>query len=247
MTRGRKNIRFTFGISLVILLISSAASYISINNLLDSERWVDHTFQVKERLDFVISRMKDAETGQRGYLLTNDKDFLQPYTGSEQEVSAAVDQAETLTSDNGAQQKDFPKLRSLIAHKYRIINGTIKGKQQGALLSGEVIVEGKHVMDSIRNQIKIMERREDALLKQRQSAMNTLVSYTPYLVITGALISMLLAIYFYKRIAADVKENSRLQEQLRKKEADTEKQIELIRNAAESIAKGNYDKRIDEV
>ncbi|SHN07139.1 CHASE3 domain-containing protein [Chitinophaga sp. CF418] len=63
----------------VLLVVSSVASFFSIRNLLQSAFWVDHTNAVIYRLENTLSFMKDAETGQRGYLLTGDEDFLEPY------------------------------------------------------------------------------------------------------------------------------------------------------------------------
>jgi CHASE3 domain sensor protein len=60
-----------FGISLLILIGSSVASYISINNLLTSAALVNHTNTVVQKLEQTLSVMKDAETGQRGFLLVS--------------------------------------------------------------------------------------------------------------------------------------------------------------------------------
>ena len=62
-----RNLQIGFGLSLLILIVSSVASYSSIQNLLESARQVDHTDSVINRLEDVMSTMKDAETGQRGY------------------------------------------------------------------------------------------------------------------------------------------------------------------------------------
>jgi CHASE3 domain sensor protein len=79
----KSNLRIGLGLSLLILFITSLASFISIQNLIKSADLVSHSNRVMSSLDGVISTLKDAETGQRGYLLTGDKDFLEPYIGAE--------------------------------------------------------------------------------------------------------------------------------------------------------------------
>jgi hypothetical protein len=77
-----RNLQIGFGLSLLILAITSIASYSSISNLLENSRRVDHTDSVITGLESVLSTLKDAETGQRGYLLTDDTSFLGPYHGA---------------------------------------------------------------------------------------------------------------------------------------------------------------------
>ncbi|WP_432710079.1 CHASE3 domain-containing protein, partial [Pedobacter sp.] len=66
----KKNLRVGLGLSLIVLFISSLASYVSISNLIRSSSLVAESNEVLSTLDSVISNVKDAETGQRGYLLT---------------------------------------------------------------------------------------------------------------------------------------------------------------------------------
>src|ERR1700760_4748309 len=95
-----RNLQIGFGLSLLILIITSVASYSSIHNLLDSSRWVDHTDSVINQLSATLSVLKDAETGQRGYLLTSDTAFLRPYNGAQEQALMNIDQIQELTLDN---------------------------------------------------------------------------------------------------------------------------------------------------
>ena len=71
----KRNLFIGYAISLLLLIVSSVASYKSIRNLLISQTEINHTNLVIQKLEDVISILKDAETGQRGYLLTNDLNF----------------------------------------------------------------------------------------------------------------------------------------------------------------------------
>jgi CHASE3 domain sensor protein len=62
-------------------------------------------------LENIISFTKDAETGQRGYLLTGDPLFLEPYEGAQTRVMNALDKVKSLTLDDTAQQQSVEQLR----------------------------------------------------------------------------------------------------------------------------------------
>lgn len=244
MLKSKNIIRLSFVASILILLLSSAASYWSISKLLSSEGWVTHTFQVKEKLDFVLSRIKDAETGQRGYLLTGEPEFLEPFTGSKEEVINAVDSARFLTIDNTAQQQDFPLLLTMIDHKYRFINATIADRKNGKMTTVATLMAGKMIMDSIRNHVVVMEERENKLMEIRQARNSTFVHYSPLLIVLGALISILISVVYYTRTKNSFAQSAILEEQLISKKLETEKQIAAIEKVAKSIAGGNYEVRV---
>ncbi len=76
-----RQLQLVFGISILILLISSYASFYSNKKLIDTSRWVNHTNDVIKHAEAMISLAKDAETGQRGYIITEDTIFYSPIPG----------------------------------------------------------------------------------------------------------------------------------------------------------------------
>ncbi len=89
MNAFKRNLLIGYSVSLVLLILSAVASYISINNLRSSVNAVNHTNEVLKNLDNIILSLKEGEAGQRGFLLTNDDKFLEPYKGSYQTMWAA--------------------------------------------------------------------------------------------------------------------------------------------------------------
>jgi CHASE3 domain sensor protein len=109
----RRNLLIGFGLSLFLLIISSVASFFSIKNLMDSAALVDHTNQVIMGLENTLSYMKDGETGQRGFLLTGNEEFLDPYRGTYDSAIGGILQVKQLTVDNPPQQTSVEQLRLL--------------------------------------------------------------------------------------------------------------------------------------
>ena len=92
---------------LVILTMVSFMSYIRIMELNAASEQVNHTNQVNLKLNEVLVNIVNAETGQRGYLLTLDSSFLEPYTGSEEKVHRNIAELDSLVSDNIQQKKNL--------------------------------------------------------------------------------------------------------------------------------------------
>jgi len=144
-----RNLAIGFGFSLLILLGSSVASFFSIQNLLTSSQWVNHTYEVISNLNDVVAPIREAETSQRGFLITNDPIFLEPFHGSFEESITALDHVKTLTSDNPAQQVRCDQLRELINKRFNKMEVLIKSKQESNTIDPKQLTSGKDYMDSI--------------------------------------------------------------------------------------------------
>ena len=75
-----------FGAALVIMAILSAVAYNNISNLTSTAGQVEHTHEVLNELDAILGWLKDAETGQRGYLITRQDRYLEPYNNALTEI-----------------------------------------------------------------------------------------------------------------------------------------------------------------
>src|SRR5438445_2413113 len=108
----------SFGGGLTLLLAVGAVSYNSISKLIDSANWVTHTHQVLSGLDEAFGSLRDAETGQRGYVITGEERYLEPYRGARERVDRKLEELRRLTSDNPIQQQRLAALEPLTAAKF---------------------------------------------------------------------------------------------------------------------------------
>src|SRR5450432_1427676 len=115
------NLRIGYGVSVLLLLISGTASYISIRNLIESAAWVSHTHEVLQHLENESSILKDAETGQRGFLLTGDRLFLRPYEAAAETATQDLETIRSMTSDNNTQQVNVDTLRVLVNTRFLLL------------------------------------------------------------------------------------------------------------------------------
>src|SRR5712675_3188724 len=93
-----------FGTALVILIVVAAVSVRSMVKNAEDRAWVTHTHIVLEQLDAVLSNLVDAETGQRGYIITGEVSYLEPYNNALSRILQDFQQLRELTADNPVQQ-----------------------------------------------------------------------------------------------------------------------------------------------
>lgn len=229
-----------------MVIVSSIASYTSIRNLLNSEAQVSHTNKVISQLENVISTLKDAETGQRGFLLTRQDDFLQPYSGAREKAASLVESLKKLTTDNPLQQQDLKRLGDVIVNRMGALQQLIDKRKAGIAIVNADLELGKTYMDSARAIVNNLEDRENALLHERTLRMKTFTSSTPILIVTAALLSLLITIFFFLRVNKDFENKVRLQKELEGKDRDIQRRITAIRAIAGKISQGDYKIRVND-
>src|ERR1035441_9669465 len=102
-----------FGLLLIVVLASAFVTRRQLGAQARNQYWVEHTHEVLVELDQVQLLLIDAETGQRGYLYTGDRKYLQPYNFDLSQVDSHVSRVAELTADNPGQQARIPELRRL--------------------------------------------------------------------------------------------------------------------------------------
>jgi methyl-accepting chemotaxis protein len=192
-TFGRK-IAAGFALSLALLIAIGGVSYHSITKLTRTSQWVTHTHEVLEHIDRLLGLLKDAETGQRGYLITGDEASLDPYHTGSGEVLDVVKELRRLTADNPNQQRRVDAAEPLIAAKLAELKQTIDLRRKGDLDEAAKVVrggEGKRVMDGLRRILDDMSNEERGLLKQRAEEGDAAASGAHSVIILGTLLCLL--------------------------------------------------------
>ncbi|HEY9780137.1 MAG TPA: CHASE3 domain-containing protein [Leptolyngbyaceae cyanobacterium] len=216
------NIAVGFGLTLTILVINAGITYRNIQKAIATSNWVSHTNEVLAALEGTLSTLKDAETGQRGYLITGRENFLQPYNTATKSVNDHVQQVKKLTVDNPIQQQRISILEPKIAEKFNYLNQTIALRRQKGFAAAQQIVlseRGKQEMDEIRVLVAQMKGEERQLLQQRSQDAKT---STQQLIVTfsiasGASLALLGLVYYL--VKRDIEKRSEAEKILRQSEA----------------------------
>jgi signal transduction histidine kinase/CheY-like chemotaxis protein/CHASE3 domain sensor protein len=160
--------------ALAFFFISGTIAYRNTRTLRDDNDHIVHSHAVITSLDALLSTMQDAETGQRGFVLTGEEKYLTPYNNALAEVEPRIEAVTTLTRDNQTQQARIPSLRRHIDAKLAELKQTIdlrRGKGQEAALAVVTTDRGKLEMDAIRSELKTMQQEEVRLREARLAEM----------------------------------------------------------------------------
>ncbi|HXC55749.1 MAG TPA: CHASE3 domain-containing protein [Rhizomicrobium sp.] len=155
--------------------------------------WVIHTYQVIDSLRTLLSDAADAETGQRGYLLTKKDSFLAPYRSAEGRIESDLDRFQFLTRDNPDQQRRAAALRQLLKGRLKILD---RGLASGALATPvpaplmALLEQGKATMDTLRSMVSLGLGEELHLLTLRTEQRHA----TERAEIVAAVLAVLLAL-----------------------------------------------------
>jgi CHASE3 domain sensor protein len=182
-------------VGLGILAMLSASDYWSTKALLATSERVTQAHEVVEQLDHLLTEMTDAETGQRGYLITGSVRYLAPYEQATARIADTLHTIRVLTADNAAQQEWLNRLVPEVATRLRILRETIDLYDRGGFAAARehVLTDGgKIVMDNIRQLVAEMDHAERIVLDDRSSAAHASARLTLFVLVLGDLLALVL-------------------------------------------------------
>jgi diguanylate cyclase (GGDEF)-like protein len=210
MNLRRLPIRSLFALVLAIIVANGAVSFWTFDRLIESGQWVRHTQEVRQLLSDVLTALLDAETGQRGYLVTRDAGYLGPFREGSVIVGQKLDQLAAEVGDNPAQAADVDHLRALAKDALGRLSAGLANSNAGvdnAALS-PAMSEARSVMDNIRATISAMDSHEAALLNDRLSSYNAVRTTAALNQIVFLALSLGLVALLYFFIRRDAKQRA---------------------------------------
>jgi signal transduction histidine kinase len=239
-TSADKRIRRGYALAFFLLLFGYIATFYANRQLLNQSAKVEHTNKMITNLEIMLSKLKDAETGMRGYIITKNQDFLLPYYGSTASADSLFYLINELTPDNREQQERIMNLKSVIDRRLSVfppmINVFNNNNREISDSLKNLMSDGKNLMDSIRFKVAILQMEENKLLVNRNAKLRKIFSSVNVITIvsvTLAFILILFAFFTYreenKARKGGVKEIDDYQQQLKKQIEELRKaNIELI-------------------
>lgn len=163
-------IRAALLVALVIICINAWLALRSVEILDKSQYWVAHTWQLINMTERIMGSMKDAESGDRGYLLTSDPAYLDPYTQALHDLPDEFQQLMLLASDDPDQKARISEMRSAVDQRVQILQAGIDERRSGNTNKAELLVRsgtGKSEMNHLRALANSLQDNERLLLAQR--------------------------------------------------------------------------------
>jgi len=190
------------GMALVVLLIAGSAivSAYNVKRLREDSRLVDHTHQVLAALESIIEKVRDAESGQRAYVITGEAEYLAPYRGAAAEAEDALERVEMLTADSPEQLERAEKLRGRIATRLKTLFDNAELREQAGFEAVREAIAtnvGKHEMDALRESIDEMQNAERSLLIKRSAEAAQMYYTTLVSILLGTVLGLVAIAAFF--------------------------------------------------
>lgn len=202
-------IKSIFFVSAFIVLLVGGITYRNIDDLSQSSDLLTQTYKVNVQLEQILSYLKDAETGQLGFIITNEPLYLEQYNTARENINNCFAELKELTRDNATQQQNLKDLNVLIDKR-------MENFQKSSSVSSvdnynnpnfkENFLNGKNLMDSIRVKIKGIINYENRLFRHREATYESNLKITPMSLYLVLLFSLVLMFAAYNKIISDFRE-----------------------------------------
>jgi signal transduction histidine kinase/CHASE3 domain sensor protein len=162
--------KIIFTITALALLVLSTVLSVQISDLERAYKSISGTTEIMLGLEQAITYTKDAETAQRGFLITKDSLFLQPYWKSFERANQRISVLKDLVKNNAEQKQNLDKLEDFIRASFASIDASINeyGMQESPSERRKILLRGKALMDSIRKQGNKMQNLETRILHEKK-------------------------------------------------------------------------------
>ena len=200
-------LRVIFIIAIFILLFLSSIAYKHNRDLNESSKLLMHTYEINIQLERLMSAIKDAETGQRGYMITRNSRFLTPYLFSRDKVNTSFITLKKLTADNQKQKQNLEKLFKLIIQRYVSFENCLKYSDPKTYNKRKLdnhMFGGRILMENIRFQVDEMNDIEKTFLDKSLKKYDEEISLGPIFSISLFLAALSFILLAYRQISKDI-------------------------------------------
>ncbi len=190
-----------------------------------SSQTVAHSYQVGNALESMLSTLKDAESAQRGYTITGDEAFLQPYAAATIRVWRNFESLQTLTADNSVQQARLVDVRTRLVTKLAEMDSVVRVRRVNPDEASALVRSGrgKRFMDSLTATVATMQKEEQRLMALRTEQNDGVVRQSAMVAILAGLLSVGIVVLLYRF----VRRSERLQEQSAETIAAQREQLQI--------------------
>jgi PAS domain S-box-containing protein len=210
-----------FGLGFAILVGIALLAYTNTRTLINTSRLVAQTQEVLTELEAVLSTMKEAEAGLRGYIIAGEKHYLEPYEHTTARVHSQLQHLKHLMAEKPEQQRRMESLERHVATRLdefkdmlavRTINGFDSARWN--LLSGK----GTQTMDEIRRLIEVMWNDEKALLARKTAESDLRARTTIATITVGSVVALVVVVLAGAAVKRENSERKRAQQALQRSE-----------------------------
>ena len=255
-----RKVRAGFVVALAALVLIGGMSYFSLVKLHADRVWVEHTQQTIAALRLEPAMVAEAEAAVRGYVITGQEAFLDPYRRALSSVHADLGNLRSLTAGNPVQQGRLDALEPLIAERISLLQQTVTLRREPGFAAAQQHIasgRGERLHDRIREILSEMEASEQSLLQERIARAHHAGRVARAVIITGitlAFVFVAVALFVIsgdfagsRQAQAALEESrSQLEARVRERTAELARATEAARSSEARLA-GIIDSAMDAI
>ncbi|SEM34717.1 Signal transduction histidine kinase [Chryseobacterium taichungense] len=238
-----RNLQFGVGLSLVILIASSIASYVSIQKQMDNRESLSKSRRAITAVKDVLVALLDAETGNRGYQLTGRENFLEPYNRSLIEFPKAIESAKNLDITDKSQLSRLHDLERNVNTNISNLKHFVDNRKKGIAMTQEQVLSSKIYMDRCRKIVQEFVQYEEVQLALKNKDLNRSSNTTVLFILFSAIAAIVVTTFFYLKLRADLIRRDKLEKALQNKDIEISRRVSAIQQIANRVANGDYSQR----
>lgn len=198
-----------FVLSIFMLFFIGSISFKQIQTLSHSQQAIIRSLEVRINLEKLFSELKDSEAAHRGYLITREPLYLEPYNYSHVRINKSLIAIRNLTENNSRRQQDFDALSVMIDTRFRYLRDNLIESNRMQTSSDSFrskMWEGKTMMDNIREQINTIITHEQSILEKQEQQHGDEISFTPFTSLFLVIFSVIIFLFTFHRIYKNIHE-----------------------------------------
>jgi CHASE3 domain sensor protein len=186
-------------IGFILLIGAVAATIILAVRQQEAFVRVRHTLEVENQVSLVLSRLQDAETGERGYLLAGgNHEFLEPYRAAVAHSWGDLDRLARLVDDSPSQTMRVRELTRIALVREELLATAIGRFDRGEALPPDHFLRGKALMDQLRAIVLTIKAEEDGLLAARTATADRYASFVVITLLACAVLVVALGLFAFR-------------------------------------------------
>lgn len=239
----RLKLTAALGVALVILLVGVASLY-ALRQSTNAAAAVEHSEMVRVQLERALTTIVNAETGQRGYLITQDTSYLAPYASARTDLDHEIASIRALTADSPLQQNRVDSLALIADAKLVTMNETVVLTQLGNRDSALKIVmtgRGADLTRRARAAIDDMETTQAEQLTERINIYNSRKLAVTLVTVIGSLLGATLSILTMLWLRSGIKQLEAAKNTIEVQSAELGEELAKSQSLSDRLASSNND------
>jgi len=232
VTKLKRNLLINGGFVLALALLATIGwlNYLNIKGMNEEERWEHHTYAVNREFDELLSALQAVESGARGFVITGEETFLEPYHAAAGKIEQILSRMRVLTSEDTRHEDSISGIAPLIREKLANAGKIIELRRAAGFQAASRLVvsaRDKDLVNEISRQLAVARTEEERLLNTLNDVESARIRKSLLAITAGSFLSFSLLVMVFLLLRREIGQRVKAEEELRKHRDHLEKLVQM--------------------